>query len=318
MSKQITKLILRVLVLLVVLVIADRIIGYGLEYLFYQQKRGDDYTTLYALEEAKDDVLIFGTSRASHHYNAKIFTEETGLSCFNAGRDEMEIPYTKAMLDVILKRYQPKVILLDIGPIELGGDKHILYERIATVLMPFANKHPELDSAIAKAGELEVLKTKVSKIYAYNSKLGSAIQNSYTNLGHTSEMGYEPLYNTIDTAVYKESIWDDINEDKGINDDYEQTLINIIERTKAYNVQLVLAISPFYFKNDFSSNSSYNKIKNIAADYNITLLDYTNHPEYTGRPDLFNDDVHLNDKGAKQYTQNVVMQLIEKGLLRNF
>src|SRR5690606_35643039 len=119
MKEQLSGLIIKTALLAVVLILSDRIIGLGLEHLFYRQTHGDDYTTLYALEKAKDDILVFGTSRASHHYNAKIIEEETGMACFNAGRDEMEIPYTEALLKAIVARHRPKMVILDIGPVEL-------------------------------------------------------------------------------------------------------------------------------------------------------------------------------------------------------
>lgn len=315
MKQQVLRLIIKSAILLVVLLVADRLIGTWLEHLFYKQTHGDDYTTLYALNDTKDEVLIFGTSRASHHYNASIINEMTGLSCFNAGRDEMEIPYTNAVLGVATKRYTPKVVILDIGPMELGGDKQLLFERIGTVLTPFVTKYPDLASTIGKAGKMELFKIKASKIYRYNSKLGSAIQNAYTNLGHHSVMGYEPLYKTIDTAVYKKSIWDDLEDDKKLNDEYLAILDKIIADTKQQGIQLVMIISPFYFPTDFSNNSSYNTIKQYAAQHpEITFLDFTNDLQFTGQPMLFNDDVHLNDSGAAIYTRKVVQLLAEQNM----
>lgn len=315
MKQQVLRLIIKSAILLVVLLVADRLIGTWLEHLFYKQTHGDDYTTLYALNDTKDDVLIFGTSRASHHYNASIINEMTGLSCFNAGRDEMEIPYTNAVLEVVTQRYTPKVVILDIGPMELGGDKELLYERIGTVLTPYVTKYPDLESTIGKAGEMELFKIKASKIYRYNSKLGSAIQNAYTNLGHHSVMGYEPLYKTIDTTVYKKSIWENLGQNEELSNDYVATLEHIISFTKQHNIQLVLVISPFYFHTDFSTNNSYRKIHEIAeAHPDVTLLDFSNNTEFTGQPMLFNDDVHLNDSGAAVYTRKVVELLSEQNM----
>ncbi len=315
MKQQVTKLIIKSAILLLAVVLCDRIVGTGLEYLFYQQTHGDDYTTLYALNKADDDILIFGTSRASHHYNAKLIAEETGQTCFNAGRDEMETPYTNAMIEAIFTRHVPKLIILDIGPMELSGEKQVVYERVAAAFMPYARKYPVFDSAIVKAGEMELWKLKASKIYAFNSKLGSSIQNAYTHLGHLSEQGYEPLYNTIDTSVYKESIWEDIDKDLPLAEDYISTLHNIIRQTKEKNVQLVICISPFYFEHNFSNNRSYKRIHQIAKEDDIPLLDFTNDPEFTGQPLLFHDDIHLNDNGAAKYTEKVVHILQNRGLL---
>lgn len=319
MKKQLSKLIIKTALLAVVLILSDRTIGTWLEHLFYKQTHGDDYTTLYALEKAKDDILVFGTSRASHHYNATIISEETGMTCFNAGRDEMEIPYTEALLNAIVPHHRPKMVILDIGPLELSGDKQVVYERIGAALMPFNAKYKAFDSVIAKASKLELWKTKLSKIYPYNSKIGSAFQNSYTNIGHHSEQGYEPLYKTIDTTVYKKSIWKDMDKNLPVHPDYLVTLDNIIATAKANNIKLVIVISPFYFYNDFSKLDSYNSLKQIAAQHpEVTLLDFTNDPQFTGQPLLFNDDVHLNDSGAAIYTRKVVEQLREKGFFKRY
>lgn len=328
MKKQLSKLIIKTALLAVVLILSDRTIGTWLEHLFYKQTHGDDYTTLYALEKAQDKIMIFGTSRASHHYNATIISEETGFKCFNAGRDEMEIPYTEALLKVILPGHRIELnnpgaylqmIILDIGPLELSGDKQVVYERIAAALMPFNAKYKVFDRVIAKAGKLELWKTKLSKIYPYNSKIGSAFQNSYTNLGHHSEQGYEPLYKTIDTTVYKKSIWKDMDKNLPVNPDYLVTLDNIIATAKANDINLVIVISPFYFYNDFSKHDSYNMLKQITAQHpEVTLLDFSNDPQFTGQPLLFNDDVHLNDSGAAIYTRKVVEQLRSQGFFNQY
>lgn len=315
MRQQVLKLVIRTAILAVALILADRIVGAGLEYLFYQQTHGDDYTTLYALEKANDEVLIFGTSRASHHYNAKVFEEATGMSCFNAGRDEMEIPYTNALLEGILTRHKPQLIILDIGPMELAGEKQVVYERVAAALMPYTDKYPMFEPAVERAGEMELLKTKASKIYPYNSKIGSSIQNAYTNLGHLSEQGYEPLYKTIDTSIYKESIWEDIDKNYPVREDYANILKGIINKAHNNGIELVVVISPFYFPYDFSINDSYKKIQEITSEANVPMLDFSNDPEFTGQPMLFNDDIHLNDDGATIYTQKIIRQLIDRGIL---
>lgn len=314
MKSQILRLVKNSLILLVILVVCDRLVGAALENLFYKQTHGDDYTTLYALTKANDEILVFGTSRASHHYNARQIEELTGITCFNAGRDEMEIPYTEALLSGIAARYMPGAIILDIGPLELSGDKQVVYERVASALMPFASRYPGFWTDIAKAGDMESLKGRISKIYPYNSKLGPMIQNAYTNLGHLSDKGYEPLYKTIDTTIYKKSIWADIDVNKPVNNDYLVTLDNIISFAKVNHIRLAVVISPFYFPNNFDDNDSYLAIKEKLQQYpQVSFLDFTNHPAFTGHPELFYDDVHLNDKGASLYTAQVVQGLTETG-----
>src|ERR1044071_8501928 len=104
MRHPVTRLLRRSLILLLILVVADRLIGAGLERMFYRQHHGDDAVTGYTLDSTKEDLLVFGSSRASHHYHTRLLERELGVSVYNCGRDEMGITYTTAVLPVIYKR----------------------------------------------------------------------------------------------------------------------------------------------------------------------------------------------------------------------
>lgn len=315
MSKQIYRLIKNIIILGALLVICDRVTGSILDHLYYKQNHGDDYTTIYAMTKTSDSILIFGSSRASHHYKARQIAGATGMSCFNAGRDDMGIPYARAILSSILQRHKPRAIILDVLPLELSGDKTMAYQRMETALLPLAARYPALDEYIALAGNAEVFKRKASGIYAYNSRIGMMIQNSYTHFGHSSDMGYEPLIGAIDTVVYKKSIWKDMDDDKPVDKVYDAMLDSIISTAKERAIRLAVIVSPFYFYNNFSDNEGYVALKRKMAQHpEVAFLDFTNDPVFTGQPALFRDDVHLNDTGATIYTRMVVAQLQQRGL----
>ena len=97
-SSQYILFVKKLLVLVLILFATDRLIGMLLEKTFYQQKRGDAQNTIHLVEEANEDLIIMGSSRASHHYRSDILEKETGLTTFNGGRDEMVITYIYATL----------------------------------------------------------------------------------------------------------------------------------------------------------------------------------------------------------------------------
>lgn len=306
---QYIKFFRNLLILLVILFICDRAIGYVLEKQYYKQSHGDAQTGIYLLEHANDEVIIMGSSRASHHYNSTILEQETGLTTFNGGRDEMVISYIEAMLDQLYKRHKPKIVILDITPHEIS-DSHdiaVINQRVSTNLLPFLYKYPALANTIDYSDNYEVLKSKVSHIYPYNSQIAAIFQNAYTNLGHQTIKGYEPLYGTMDTANYKVSLFGaGYPQQYPVYKRYEDKLIETLNEAKDNGVKVIAIVSPFYFPlNDVGNNNSYKRMKVLFAENDIPFYDLSADSTYLQNPLLFRDDVHLNDSGAAIFTRQV-------------
>ena len=106
--------LLKILVFFFVFFILDFIIGSLLSYYYFKQDSGTLFNTTYAIEDTKADILIFGTSKANHSYNTETLTERLNLSAYNTGRDGSSIFYDYAILKAVLKRYSPKIIILDV------------------------------------------------------------------------------------------------------------------------------------------------------------------------------------------------------------
>lgn len=315
MSSPVTRIFRRSLILLAILVLADRLIGAGLERIFYKQHHGDDVVTGYTLDSTKEDLLVFGSSRASHHYHTRLLEHELGVSVYNCGRDEMGITYTTAVLPVIYKRYTPKYIIVELLPTELAPQSRKIVERhIATVLLPFANKYPELWETVAYAGKDEVYKSAVSKIYPYNSLIGTIVQNTYTNLGHQTDRGYEALHNTIDSVHYTKSYWRSLSESVGVDQELARRFTAILDTANSHGTRVFVISSPFYFKQDVGRLQSLKAIKAICAAHKAQFLDFTLDARFVLHPHLFNDDLHLNDSGAKVYTRIIADTLRKSGV----
>lgn len=302
-------MLLQFLLLLLIVAVADRTIGRWLERMFYKQTHGDDQTTIYTLEKANEDILVFGSSRASHHYVATDIEGGCKRSCFNCGRDNMSLTYINAVLPIIYARTSPKVVIIDILPTELEASPGNAesFQRIATVLLPFLHRYPALASTIELAGHAEYLKAKASAIYPYNSLVASIVQNAYTRMGHGTVNGYEALYGTIDSARYLTPTWKDFNTHNNPPDDIlTEQLQHVIDLTKQHNTRLITIISPFYFKFDFSQSKSLIKIKELLSKNQCELYDFSVDSHFLKKPLLFNDDVHLNDSGAHIFTSSII------------
>ena len=144
----------------------DYCVGQLLSYFYFKQKSGVDYRTTYSINITKEDILIFGSSRANHHYHPHIFKSRLHMSYYNAGRDGTSIIYHYALLKGVLKRYSPKIIILDILNKEFQKNADS-YEKISP-LLPYYNSHPEIRSIVQLRSRYEKHKL-FSKIYPFNS-----------------------------------------------------------------------------------------------------------------------------------------------------
>ena len=95
------------------IMVADFVLGNTLKHLYFKVSSGLFQRTTFSIEENEAEVLIFGTSRANHHYDVKFIEQLTGLTAYNTGRDGNYIFYQTALLKSVLKRYRPKQVILD-------------------------------------------------------------------------------------------------------------------------------------------------------------------------------------------------------------
>jgi len=192
---QIIKLFYKFLVLGVVLFILDLAIGKILEHFYFKQTSGAFYRTTYSMDSTNAKILIFGSSRANHHYDPRIVEKELGMSCYNTGRDGNFLLYNYAIFETITQRYEPKIVIFDVNRNELSSTSDD-YERLSA-LLPYKNRNNAIDKMIALSDPYVKIKC-LSKIYPFNSLLLTiAIGNTTMNKSRKSDInGYVPLTGT--------------------------------------------------------------------------------------------------------------------------
>ena len=86
-------------------------------------------------DEVDANILIFGSSRAAHHYVPSILSDSLDMSCYNCGLDGNGIIYGYGKLKTITARYYPKIVILDIQPtFDLFTNDNCKYLALAAVL----------------------------------------------------------------------------------------------------------------------------------------------------------------------------------------
>lgn len=254
----------------------------------------------YACKESNEDVIIMGSSRASHHYVPQIITDSLGLSCFNAGQDGNGIILQYGRWKMLSERYSPRMIIYDINPSFdfLENDNMAYVDR----LKPFAGDRKVRDY-IGEIFPMEQLKL-MSQMYRYNYKFIEMVSDYGKGIGNS---GYLPLYGQIRQEVV------DGYESKVSSIEYDEAKLKYLEclarECKEKGVKLVLAVSPYYGGGSYDLNT-FASVKEMANKNGADFL-YYNTDEYDFNPDYFKDSYHLNDNGAVKFSSDLAGKLKE-------
>jgi hypothetical protein len=281
----------------------DFLAGSTLRYFYFSQITGERYRTTYDIETTTADIIIFGSSRANHHYHPGIFEKRLNQSCRNVGRDGNFLLYNYAVLKAILKRHTPKIVILDIVAEEFVRNQYN-YDNL-TVLLPYYKTHPEMRDIIEMKSTTEKIKL-LSQIYPYNSLvLSIAIGNTEFNKKRRPDVnGYIPINKKMSDPV-------EFNE-MPVHYEIDSTKLNVYEsfirECQKSNITLIMVCSPYYSKFN-EPIYSIAIAKEIARKNNIPFHDYSKDSLFTGNPTLFSDHSHLNDDGALIFSNKLIDEI---------
>lgn len=275
---------------------------------------GKLYNTLYFTEKSKkidrlihsaigtnEEVLIFGSSRAYHHYNPDVFEKELGMSCFNVGYGGQNIFFHIALLKSAIERNKPKVAILDLISIDIEETNGVHDKEKLGILLPFVQQSNIFYETVLMRGETEKIKL-LSSIYPLNSKQLYMVRNNLS-ASRSDIKGYVGL----------DRVWNQPLESKKVekiklNTQKMAALNEFITLCKSNNIQLFVCISP-HFAN-FNGNSSFEPLAKILLDkHQIKLLNYENHHSYFKKNEYFSDPYHLNKVGADLYSKEIAQHL---------
>lgn len=212
------------------------------------------------------------------------------------------ILYHYATLKAILNRYTPKIVIFDIFHTELRVERDS-YERLS-FLLPYYKMDPPIQSVVDMKGPYEKYKL-VSSIYPYNSAILvlAASNNEYFKSRNKVANGYFP-----ETGIWSKSIQTVSSDPYPLDSVKINIFRSFIADCQKAGTKLICVVSPSFI-NFESRESSVIAHERIAKEHNILFLDFTNDPFFINRPYLFSDPLHLNEKGAREFT-NILIDII--------
>ena len=305
--KEIKNITLGIFSFCLLLIATDMVVGNWSEKMYYKSKYGIFHRQIYCLTQSEDEIMILGSSRAAHHYVPQIFEDALGMSCYNAGSDGMCIYYHYGILASRIQRGCPpkKVILEVIGTdVEVSQTATFSLDAALDRYAPHYGEFAEIDSMFAFNGWKSKVKL-LSKTYKYNSKLVQTIKCNY--IPWPEDRGYEALNGVMEVAEGKKvaDVLGPSSDYPNIEDQKLAYLQKFIDDCYANNIELTICYSPYYGQD---TPASISFIQEFAEKKGVTFLNYGNDIRFQ-KQEFFQDASHLNDTGAKVYSNEIASKL---------
>ena len=288
-----------VLTVLAVAVALDFAIGKVMYSMLSQiSKQGTMGRTYFALNEVNTPVVIVGSSRAHHHYVTQMVEDSLGMPAYNVGRNMCYFSFNCCVVNSILDRYSPSLIIWETWKDSLFGER----EDPLGDLYPYYQKNSWVTDVLKSELSWTEKVRICSKVYRYNSVIHRIIMRY---LGRESfvddtEKGYFPLppKKPLKPLELCSESW----EQEELDEVKVERFRSILSRAREKGVKMIVVDSPKYRIADGECLSA-DVMKSLCEEYGARLFDNTQMPYFLERPELFNDATHLNDDGAKVYTE---------------
>lgn len=277
------------------------------ESLYFSKESRKNDRLIHSVLETNEDILIFGSSRALHHYNPEIIEDSLGMTCYNVGDGGQNIYYHLALLEAALERYTPKIAILELMSIDFQVTPPQWDTEKLGTLLPFFHQSEAAERAVLRRGEKEKVKAHLSSIYPFNSMQYATLRNNlmpYNN--HIN--GFMPINRVWNKGLEKkEVVTSEIDAEK------LKALYQFIELCKVSNIKLFVFVSPHYA--DFNGKSTYTQLAEmLKVKTGIELISFENETYFMEGPELFADPFHLNVVGADKYTELVAALISGKSI----
>lgn len=284
-------LVFKILTIAAILIVIDCATGLSLDWLARHAKGGDTARYFYINDSTDEDILIFGSSRAYHHYDPRVIEGETGLSVYNCGTDGNGCILFYTQLVNTFLRYKPKMIVYDVMPL-FDYIKHGDNTKYLGRAKSFYGRIPEVDSVFWRIDPNSRYKM-LSGMYRHNSSFFQVISD-YIKPKHSSIKGYQPLEGEID--YFRESTGLNVPEVDSVKLQYLERIVNLCERN---DVPIIFVSSPTYH----DPVDLFAPIRELADKRGIPFLSYYNDYRFERNNAMFVDATHLNSRGAKEFSK---------------
>lgn len=295
------KFLLKVLLFFAFVVVMDSAFGLLFSYLRAHAKGGSTANCEYIANRATDDIIILGSSRATHHYVPQIIEDSLGVTCYNCGEEGNGVVLAYGRLRMLTDRYKPKLVLYEVTPrFDIGTTE--LNNKYLGYLRAYYNKDGIRGIFDDFDDDLTCVKM-LSKMYQNTGRLFPDLLDNI--ISRDNNLGYAPLYGKIDVLKSKSTNGNNGVEVDSLKLSYVEKLIKLCQ---AQDIPLLFMISPCV---GLSENvQSYEPEITLCKRYGVPCYNFLDYQPIIDNADFFQDNSHLNNEGAAVYTRMLIKDVL--------
>lgn len=270
------------------------------------------------LQQGEKQLVVFGNSRARHHFDTKVLKSETGKSVFNFGSNGQFIYYHRMMQKLLLQRgTDAELFVLQCDPLDL----HDAEREHSIVLAPLIDEGDSEVLSIMSRCCKRVRVKNLLKTWRYNSMLVE-LAASLAGKIPAGDDGYIPLHSSLANRSM-----DVIRERAEKNAKFGPATVALQETIQMYDdfiesahqrgIDVVMVTGPLLVRYPEHETPYRRALEDIAQRHGVPLvcLEEDRFPQFAD-PSLYNDPRHLNAKGATVYSELLASEL--KPLMQRF
>lgn len=296
------KVIIYIISIVIILFLTDSLMGVCSSYYIKNHKLPGRYRPLDKLiKEVNTDIVLIGNSAILNSIDPQIIKDSLSMTCYNGGIEGQGIEFCETVIDCILQRHTPKMIVLGLRPEEMGAN---IGEGIYDVLKPYYKMgYNSIDYHFNQTGKFERTLLQ-SNLIRYNTIWVRVL-----------------LYMLFDNTIYQENGFMPKNIPSSFPslmhiDKVEQPISNklecierIIKKCNEKNIALSICYPPTLMAFGKVKIPCIDAVYGLCTCYNIPCyIDY-NNPYFQQHPELFYDNGHVNKNGAYIYSKIVSSKL---------
>lgn len=295
------KYLINIIVFFVIVIVIDVAVGSLGDYLQAHSKGGDTKRTDDLVIKDYHDIIVLGSSRAHCHYDTPFMSDILGLDVYNAGYDGCGVVLAYGLLELILERYQPKLVVFDVEPsfdinVYEPDNNHVRY---LGPLKPYY-RHSAIGQVIKDVSLKEWYKVNFGLI-RYNSALVPKAIDCFSVRGEDLK-GYNP-----EQAVYT-GIIEQKTDSTGCLDEFKlKYLDKLCLLAQSHGVPIIFIASP---KLGVPNSKVFSPVKEICCCHEVPFIDYYSDPIFQ-KTELFCEPMHLNFKGARLFSATVINDIMK-------
>jgi hypothetical protein len=268
------------------------------------------------------DILLHGSSRAQHHFDARVISRLTSKSTYNLGLDGTAIDLQAALFSTYLRHNRKPeylVLSLDIFTLDKAFDENIYHpgQYVAYLDQPeifYALKQRCAEWSLYKFCPFVGICRFPSPLTPGNEQLRyEATRGLFKReLPETLVNGFSPVHQkwTSEFNEYKKQHPNGIAYK--IRPQNTATLCSILTQCQQLNIQCIFVYSPEYSESQIltiNRNEIFNYYRKLATEFSIPFWDYSDTDMSRNKENFYNSQ-HMNAEGAVRFSEDVATRLL--------